>query len=84
MSQNLSRRFFHEESLQLVSRFGRVHPDWVIRALRAHDALPPAVKGSRGGSGADAWRDESDEDDDEDQEPLDEVMLREMAWERLG
>lgn len=50
--------------------------EWVVQALESNSALPSAVEGSRGGSGGDAWRDESDEDEDEGQEPVEEVGRR--------
>lgn len=58
---------------RLPSRSKRM-PDWVVRTLESNSALPDAVPGSRGGTGGDAWRDESDEDDDDGQEPLEEVI----------
>ena len=41
--------------------------------MESNSALPVAVKGTRGASGGDPWRNDSDEDDDDEQEPLEEV-----------
>lgn len=51
---------------------GRTVTAWVVKTLESNSALPKAVIG-RGGTGGDAWRDESDSEEGEEQAPLEEV-----------
>ena len=53
---------------------------WVVQALESNSALPVAVKGTRGGSGGDPWRDDSDSDENDDDEPLEEVGSSWWWW----
>eukprot|EP00904_Undaria_pinnatifida_P005670 jgi/Undpi1/2232/HiC_scaffold_12.g05618.m1 len=65
-----------------MSNGGLYAPAWVVQALESNSALPVAVKGTRGASGGDPWRNDSDEDDDDEQEPLEEVIRKVTAMEK--